>query len=94
MTKENLNGNLNEISKSLINMHVSDLLNKYNISKESNKLRKLSNTEKTELADSVRNLQTQAEAFLNDTRNKNGKIIAPTPESLRRRFDKIQRNKK
>ncbi|WP_163971754.1 hypothetical protein [Oceanobacillus halotolerans] len=95
MASDNMNNNLNEISKSLINMHVSNLLNKYNISRENNRLRELSNVEKNQLRETVNNLQQQTETFLEDTRNKDGNVVVePSPESLMNQLQQIQGKRK
>ncbi|MCT2535229.1 hypothetical protein NC661_11980 [Aquibacillus koreensis] len=88
--KEN-NNNLNEISNSLINMHVSDLLNRYNISKESKKLRELSSDEKSKLKESVGNLKQQVEAFLEDQQNKNNNFSNESTQALTNQLQNLKR---
>ncbi|MRH44952.1 hypothetical protein GH741_20110 [Aquibacillus halophilus] len=94
MANKELNDNLNEISNSLINMHVSDLLNKHNISKESKRIKSLSNSEKGQIKDSVDRLRTQTEAFLANQQNKNNSLSAPSTEDLVKQLQNIRNKSK
>ncbi|MDC3413614.1 hypothetical protein NC797_08915 [Aquibacillus sp. 3ASR75-11] len=82
MAEGDLKESLNKISNSLISMHVSNLFNKYNISRENNKLRELSNTEKSQIKDAVNDLRKQSEAFLADPQNQNNNGVSSAPQDL------------
>ncbi|MCZ0703789.1 hypothetical protein J2T56_002000 [Natronobacillus azotifigens] len=83
--------NLNEISNNLIQVHVSDILNRLNISQSNKRLRELSMDEKVKIKQSVEGLQAQTEAFLSNQQS-NENTTAQT-EALIEQLRQIERKK-
>ncbi|QTM98788.1 hypothetical protein ERJ70_05435 [Sediminibacillus dalangtanensis] len=93
MADEHFKSNLNEISGNLIQMHVSDLFNRLNISRGNKRLRELSSNEKAQIKESVESLKSQAEAFLTDQQNKNN-AFQPQTEEILKKLQQIQQKNK
>ncbi|MDC3417676.1 hypothetical protein [Aquibacillus salsiterrae] len=84
-----LSNNLSNISNSLIKLKVNSLLNRYNLSKESKKLARLSEKDKNNVRDSIAALQEQAEKFLEDQYNKNGEQMSTSIEAIMKKLQKV-----
>lgn len=88
MTDGDIQNQLNQISSDLIQVHVSDLFKRLNISRNT----ELSGDEKSQLKKSVEGLKSQTEAFLADQQN-NEKTITVQTEALIEKLQQIKRNK-
>lgn len=88
MTDGDIQNQLNQISSDLIQVHVSDLFKRLNISRNT----ELSNDEKSQLKNSVEGLKSQTEAFLANQKNSEKSMTVQT-EALIEKLQQIKRNK-
>ncbi|WP_117168648.1 hypothetical protein [Paraliobacillus sediminis] len=88
MTDGDIQNQLNQISSDLIQVHVSDIFKRLNISRNT----ELSDEEKSQLKKSVEGLKSQTEAFLADQQNSEKTMTVQT-EALIEKLQKIKRNK-
>lgn len=70
-------------------------MGKHNITRANNNLKKITAADKSKLQESVKNLQIQTEAFLEDTTNKNGDINADSSlQSIMQKLQQVSNRKK